>query len=72
MKNHLYPLGFAATLILSTSIACSDKSTDSTTTNEATEDEQSRTRPDQILERLQRNIQQDLPSNVNLIVEIYG
>ena len=67
MKNQLYPLGFAATLILSTSIACSEKTTDSTSTDEATEEEQSRTRPDQILERLQRNIQQDLPSNVNQI-----
>ena len=67
MRNQLYPLGFAATLILSTSVACSEKTTDSTSTDEATEEEQSRTRPDQILERLQRNIQQDLPSNVNQI-----
>ena len=69
MKKQLYPLGLVGltTLILSTSIACSEKSTDSTTTEEAAEEEQSRTRPDQILERLQRNIQQDLPSNINQI-----
>ena len=67
MKNQLYPLGLVATLILSTSIACSEKTTDSTATDSTAEEEQSRTRPDQILERLQRNIQQDLPSNVNQI-----